>query len=320
MAILDILLLYSPLWWQIIIIVPAVFIVLKCINRIYLHPLGSIPGPLAAKCTSLWLKYHSYIGDECSVIRELHAQYGPIVQVGPRDVDIADGEALWPIYMDKGGFEKADYYTAFDINGHASIFSSLFLAQREQRVKAVLPMFSMGSIKNATDMISQTAEKFVTRLQDAASTGKPVNLLNLTRAFALDAVSVYAFQKDYGCLDENLKDGQEVSVGAGIDMFIADSRFFYLPSFLMQKIQEYRPYFYPDVQGKSSEDAIDNYLRDVVEGAEKDDGSYEGRLLSKGITRDEAVAQCKDVLFAGTDSSGNTLAQLLWYLSRNPDK
>ncbi|KAL9117150.1 MAG: hypothetical protein Q9187_006319 [Circinaria calcarea] len=178
----------------------------------------------------------------------------------------------------------------------------------------------MGSIKNATDMISQTAEKFVTRLQDAASTGKPVNLLHLTRAFALDAVSAYVFQKDYGSLDEESKDGQEVSVGACVDMFISDSRLFYLPRFLTLKIQEYLPYLYPDAKAKSSESGVDNYLRDMVGGAEKDDGSYEGRLLSKDITLDETMAQCKDALFAGTDSTGNTLAQLIWYLSRNPDK
>ena len=47
--------------------------------------------------------------------------------------------------------------------------------------------------------------------------------------------------------------------------------------------------------------------------------SYPARLLSSGATKNETAAQCKDVLFAGTDSTGNNLAFICWNLVANPE-
>ena len=42
------------------------------IHRVIFSPLRYIPGPALCRITSLWTYYHSYIGDECSQIDELH--------------------------------------------------------------------------------------------------------------------------------------------------------------------------------------------------------------------------------------------------------
>jgi hypothetical protein len=295
------------------LVIPLLFIISRSIYRIYFHPLRQLPGPLIARCTSAWLAYHCYVGDECSVIRALHRQYGPILRVSPDDVDIAEGEALWSIYMEKGGFEKPAYYETFDLNGHASIFSSLTLLHRESRVKAVLPIFSASSIRSARKLISECGDKFVARLQAAARTRKPVNLLDLTRSFALDAVSAYVFQQDYGALKETSAD---LSVAPCVDAFISDSQYFYLPTALTSILQRFMPC---DRKTLQSMELVDQYLQMMVNGAEKGSGSYESRLLDRQITESETVVQCKDALFAGTDSTGNVLAHICWFLVRYPE-
>ncbi|MCH1922821.1 cytochrome P450, partial [Shewanella sp. A3A] len=73
-----------------------------CIYRLFFHPLSKVPGPPLAACTSLWLAYHTYVGDECTVVHALHKKHGPVLRVGPNDVDISDGEAVAPIYLDRG--------------------------------------------------------------------------------------------------------------------------------------------------------------------------------------------------------------------------
>jgi hypothetical protein len=83
---------------------------LRCLYRIFLHPITHIPGPLLPKITSLWLHYHAYIGDEASVIHELHKSYGPLLRVAPNHVDIADADAIQAIYVTGGGFPKAGCY------------------------------------------------------------------------------------------------------------------------------------------------------------------------------------------------------------------
>ena len=305
--------------WPAVALVPVIYVLLRCLYRVYLHPLSRVPGPVIAKCTSLWLSYHSYIGDECATIRKLHERYGPVMRVAPNDVDIAEGEALWPIYMEKGGFAKPDYYSTFDLDGHASIFSSLSLPQRETQAKAVLPIFSMASIRSATDLISACGEKFVACLEKAAEKRKPVNLLHLTRAFALDAVSAYVFQQSYGALDE--QDASEnLSVACCVDAFISDSIYFYLPRSLTSTVQLLVEKFRPDQEVKRSIGLVDQYLQGIVKTADKTSGSFESRLLDRQITTTETAAQCKDALFAGTDSTGNVLAHICWFLAKHPDK
>lgn len=100
----------SLLGWA--LVAAIVYATVTMIYRIALHPLSRVPGPFIARSTSLWLAYHGFVGDECRVIRRLHEQYGPVVRTSPNDVDLADGEALWKIYMDKGGFDKPDYYVS----------------------------------------------------------------------------------------------------------------------------------------------------------------------------------------------------------------
>jgi hypothetical protein len=45
------------------------------------------------------------------------------VSIAPKDVHISDEEALWPIYMEKGGFVKSQYYNIFDIDVYATVFA-----------------------------------------------------------------------------------------------------------------------------------------------------------------------------------------------------
>ena len=175
------------------------------IHRAYLSPLRHIPGPLICRLTSLWTYYHSYIGDACTLIDELHKNYGPVIRIAPNEVCISDGAALAPIYSEKGGFLKAPCYTNFDIEGHATIFSALDPLHRAVRSKAVLPMFSMGSVRGGTEVIEGCVDRFIERMKDEAKksreakveTGqsKPFNMLNLSRSLALDAVSSYVKSK-----------------------------------------------------------------------------------------------------------------------------
>lgn len=109
------------LWLTLICLVAAIFLA-QCLHRQFLHPLSRIPGPRLAACSSLWLAWHTFVGDECTAVFKLHERYGPVLRVGPNDVDIADGDAVDPIYLDRGGFQKTSAYSKFDIDGHTTIF------------------------------------------------------------------------------------------------------------------------------------------------------------------------------------------------------
>lgn len=317
MAILDVALDWfeqQPLMFTAASIV--LLLVAHTIYRIYLHPLAHIPGPLLPKTTSLWLYYRAYVGDEASTIHRLHAQYGPYVRVAPNEVDIADADAVQPIYVAKGGFMKAPCYANFDIDGHKSIFSTTNPEYRAPRAKAVVPMFSTKSLRENRDAIAACVNHMVVRLGEEALTKKPVNVLNLTRALAVDAVSTHLFQENYNGVSER---GPTLSVSAFVDAFVAVGRFFYLPTTAFVWLEWAIGKWMADRETEESMTLVDKFVGNLVSGTTAKSQTYPGRLMAAGISDAEVAAQCKDLLFAGTDSTGMNLATVIRGLVMHPE-
>ncbi len=303
-----------------ILLTPILFLLLRSIYRIFFHPLSRIPGPWLSACTSTWLNYHAWIGDECTAVHKLHLKYGSIVRTGPNDVDFADGEALNTIYVEKGGFRKASFYANFDIDGHKSIFSHVDPSQRAPRAKAVLPLFSTGSLRAGSKTIYGCVDRMVVRMKEEAKTGKQVNILNLTRSLAMDAVTAYLFDDSYGGLEET--DG-EMSASGMVNAFVAVGRLLYLPNWMFQLLEQIHEKILPDHEVKTSISKVDSFIAAVVDRSrteEKLKGNYPARLMENGISASEARAQCKDLMFAGTDSTGMNLATICFMLAKHPDK
>ncbi|TIC99868.1 putative sterigmatocystin biosynthesis P450 monooxygenase STCB [Colletotrichum higginsianum] len=218
------------------LVAPLAVLCSYLIFNVFFHPLRKVPGPWVAAASPLWLWYHSYIGNETTSIEQLHSVYGPVVRIAPNDIDVSDGAALAPIYSEKGGFLKAPCYSNFDFDGHPTIFSALDPAHRAIRAKAVVSMFSPASIRKEGDAVLQSCVKrLVAHIKGEASTGRPVNMLNMGRCLALDAVTEYLLGKSYGGIAEleacrSNNDRARLSASEFVDTFVAVGRFFLLPN------------------------------------------------------------------------------------------
>ncbi|KAK3114716.1 hypothetical protein LTR53_006670 [Teratosphaeriaceae sp. CCFEE 6253] len=305
----------------IVLTVTAGLVVALLSYRAWFDGLRTIPGPHLCRLSSLWTYYHSYIGDECSKIDDLHKRYGPVVRIGPHEVSISDGTALAKIYAERGGFMKAPCYSNFDIEGHATIFSTRDSAHRSVRSKAVVPVFSMTNIRAGHEVIEACVTDFVDRLsQDAARSrakgkAEAINVLNLTRSLALDAVSSYLFGATFGGISET---GERMSASSFVDTLVAVGRFFFLPNWMFLSLEMARERFWSDQEGSESAQKIDDFVSPLVNGQRTDAPTYQSRLLKAGISAHETEVQCKDLMFAGTDSTGTNLATLLWHLAKQP--
>lgn len=296
------------------------------VHRAFFDGLRGVPGPFICRLTSLWTYYHSYIGDECSQINELHKTYGPVIRVAPNEVSISDGAALAPIYIDKGGFLKAPCYTNFDIEGHSTIFSTRDPAHRAVRSKAVVPLFSMTSIRSGQDTIEDCVARVMDRMKQEADESrkagkesgqpKPVNVLNLARSLAVDAVSSYLFGTAFGGVSEKT---DKMSANAYVDTLVAVGRFFFLPNWIFLALEMTRAKLWPDKEEDESTHVVDNFVEPLVRETEESEKTYQGRLLKAGITKHEIEVQCKDLVFAGTDSTGTNFGTICWNLAKRPD-
>jgi len=299
------------------LVIWTALLLLACIYQVTLHPLSHIPGPLLPKLTSLWLYYHAYIGDEATAIHVAHARYGPIVRVSPVEVDISDSDAIAPIYVAKGGFSKAPCYANFDIDGHKTIFSTIDVEYRSPRAKAVVPMFSTKNIRDNYAALYGCVDRMVERMGEEARTGRPVNVLNLARSLAVDAVSTHLFQQNY---DGTSEKGKRLSVSAFVDAFVAVGRFFYLPTAAFVWLEWATEKCFPNEHTHNSMEIVDKFVSNLVDTTPAGAENYPGRLMTLGLDRSEVKAQCKDLIFAGTDSTDMNIATICRHLALNPDK
>lgn len=314
----DLLLLETGLTgvWAVVILVFALYQLGLVVYRAFYHPLAAVPGPFLAKCSPLWQLYHAFRGDECSAIRRLHEKHGSVVRVAPNEVDLSDGAAIAEIYSAKGGFTKAQRYRNFNVDGHPTIFSAIYPAERLNRAKAVSSMFSAASLRESRDVIEACADRFVSRLVQEVEAGGQVDILNLARAYACDVTTLCLFQDDYGALGET---GTSASVNGFMASFVDVGKFFYLPPWLAGVMTWLATTLFQEKSVRTSIKVVESYLAGII-GSKFKTGSFSDRLLRVGVSDSEAMAQSKDLLFAGTHLPGVTIAMLCWFLARNPDK
>lgn len=76
----------------------AILAVLYVLYYRLFSPLGSIPGPVEASLSRLWLVKHSWKGDMHREMLKLHAKFGTLVRTGPNEVSVTDIHAIKEIY------------------------------------------------------------------------------------------------------------------------------------------------------------------------------------------------------------------------------
>lgn len=296
--------------------------------RLLKDPLRHVPGPFIARITPLWLWYISYTGVECRTVAALHEKYGPVVRIAPNEVDVADGTAIYPIYIKNGGFLKSNVYQHYDFEGFPTIFSGREPAQRASRAKAVAPMFATREIVKGRPVAQEVIDDMVMELQrrkaEASGSPRPLDVMNLFRALFLDITTAYLFGESFKGLGR-----EKLSVTAFVDKLFAGTRFHYLPPWLHGRADRLASAFDTDKSDVTRGCAVvDEYIARVVTRsaahAEKkhrtEAKTYQGRLLEVGASREETKSQLLDVVFAGTDPPATTLAKMCWYLRKHPAK
>ncbi|KAL9048680.1 MAG: hypothetical protein Q9206_005907 [Seirophora lacunosa] len=274
-----------------------VLAVAKWTYRLYFHPLAKVPGPFLAKGTSLWQLVHCYLGDECTAVSELHRRYGKVVRIGPNMIDISDGAALESIYVAKGGFSKPSWYHNAYTDGFATIFSSTNLAHRATKAKVVAPLFSNLAIHRDQETLYQSIDRFVQAMKRSKeiSNGLPVDLQGPTRALGLDVLSTYLFRHRSPSIQKQIDEGSMIP---WLDFIVDIGQFFFLPPALYR----YCVFLYLRFRPQRSltinaTKLVHEYTMSLPAGGENKTGTFQGRLLAQGISKEEVAAECKSMIY-----------------------
>lgn len=312
-------------------------------------PFEEIPGPKPIPILGNAWRFFPLVGDMHNIqIIDLHTkfreQYGDIAYFSgihgkrpmvfcynPDDIEkVLRNEGPWPI---RYGMTAFVHYRK---NVRKDVFQDVggvLTSQGEE-------WFNIRSIVNKILMQPRTAEMYVGSMDtiardlidnirhfSKASTDNlmPEDFQNELYKWALESIGVISYNKRFGALKRDLssKDSDEQKyISSVVEMF---ELFFKL---------EVLPSLWPYISTKTWRRAVEllDFLTDVnqrsiaecIRAADPNPNipDHERSVLERLLKKDRkvAVAMTTDMVIAGVDTTGRTMAAALYFLAKNPDK
>lgn len=284
----------------------------------FISPLAKIPGPKLAAITKYHILYKTWAEQRNRYVHELHAQYGPIVRLGPEEISISDPAYVKEIYG--ANFDKSGFYGQFGNYGRLNAFSSLGKAPHIKRRRVTAQLYSKTSVTSEPieALAAERVQEVVKLVRKTLSEeDKPeVEVYEMFHALAMDVVTGLILGREKGT--RLLKAGPSMW-GVINDYRLQSSMWFWTT--LM-------PQFYNWAAGKVRLAAgkraqawnivnCQNALKASDKGAEK--GSVLRKLYDSGIKDLDAFSEVQDHVAAGHETTGATLSFLTWHLSKHPE-
>jgi cytochrome P450 len=129
-------------------------------------------------------------------IKELHAQYGPIVRINPWELHIDDPEYYETIYAPSAPFDKLQVFeNRFGVP--SATFSTSDHAVHRKRRAALSPFFSKSRIQTREPFLQQLIDTISRRLEaENAGQTSPVALNRVFACFTADSILSLAFGEE----------------------------------------------------------------------------------------------------------------------------
>lgn len=167
------------------------------IHRRFFHPLNKFAGPINARLSSLWLPYTLRNRDAFRQIRQLHAEYGQFVRLGPTLLSVTHPDAVPMIYGTKSRCSKASFYDLSlpMISLQTYRDKSLHDARRREWSGA----FSDKALRGYEQRIQVYQQKLIEVFRETK--GQPINVSKWFNYYNFDVMGDLAFAKPFNLLE-----------------------------------------------------------------------------------------------------------------------
>ncbi|RAH67304.1 cytochrome P450 [Aspergillus aculeatinus CBS 121060] len=176
------------------------------VYRLVFHPLARFPGPKLAALTSWYECYYDLVqgGKFLWEIERMHAVYGPIVRITPRELHIDDPYYYDEIYAPSWKRrDKDEEYVKLDA-APGSVFSTTQHELHHRRAAALLPFLSKRSIRGIEPLIREKIDRLCAYLESCIERKKIVNVPSAAMGLTVEIISCYAYGDSYACLDDDV--------------------------------------------------------------------------------------------------------------------
>ncbi|KLU89914.1 cytochrome P450 3A9 [Magnaporthiopsis poae ATCC 64411] len=292
-------------------------------------PLRRIPGPWYAPLTTMHLRYGFSTGEIWKVVERAHTKYGPIVRLGPRQIWIADKDALKDVLL-RVDLPKVAMYSEISRDKHSPGLFGEIRPEPHRRLKKFLsPAFTVNYIDGLEKYFQKTVGDLLQKYEDrirvdplaAKENGIEVDLMDDLHNVALDIMGECSFGKGFGQTNpvtSETEEGVDERVWKDIPRSIFDGlskryQTVYIKKFL-RKLGLDINFDWPAEMITAIDAAIGLHavwLQHLIDEGRKPDS---GKPMS---TRD-IVDQMAEILLAGSETTSGTIACLFLELARNP--
>ena len=153
--------------------------------------------------------------------------------------------------------------------------------------------------------------------------------------WSFESVAEMLFDKRFGCLEPEVNKEAKAFIMAVGDFLHSAIGVGFLPTWFYKiyETQQFKTFFssfdtmyeyaelFIERRIRDLEEQQSNQSRDTSEPSQRDKAGFFEFLLSSGkLTKDDLLASVIDVLFAGVDTTSNTMQWVLYMMAKNPDK
>ncbi|CAO1636368.1 unnamed protein product [Parajaminaea phylloscopi] len=305
--------------------------------------LVQVPGPFLAKFTDLWLARQAMRGNRYEVVHKMHAKYGPMVRIAPNHVSITYPDALQQVYGHSTGTLKSDFYDAFAAPMlPRGLFNTRSRSEHTRKRKLLSHAFAPKSIAAFEPFVRSQIQVLVDRFRELSAAGPDgraeLDMSQWMNYFAFDTIGSLAFGSVFGMtrrgaaeteVDLKQPDGSVVRTSCDAIKIINERGEYsatmgVIPPYL-RPLAAKLPWFSERLKSvkKLSGIALARVNDRVKNGSNRDD------LLAKLVAgtdaqgqpmgKDELVAETLTQLIAGSDTTGNTAAALIYHVGQHPE-
>lgn len=303
----------------------------------YRPGLSCVPGPPLAKWTKLWRLYDVYNGQSHQTAIRLHKKHGPLVRIAPNTISVGDPTAIKTIYGLTGAFTKSAFYPIQSISWNKkpqmNLFSTRDTVYHREQKKKVAHAYSLTSLLGSEEAMDSCTELFTSRLDEWATTNKPIDLGAWLQYYAFDVVGEVTFAQKLGFLE----------TGADVDGMMETIEGILFYAALCGQVPEMHPFLLGNplfpylIPAMESWNAVLTFTLKAINSRTtiQRDGELElngdgGRdFLSKWAAvkkRDPLKMSTRDVIthlstnvFAGSDTTAIALRAIVYFLIKHPE-
>ncbi|KIW99563.1 uncharacterized protein Z518_11302 [Rhinocladiella mackenziei CBS 650.93] len=303
------------------------------------HPLAGVPGPFTWKISNQPLTVSIMRGNRAQTLMALHRQYGPVLRVGPNEVSFADPGVYRQIYSTRATAKDDRFYSNGRFRNHDNIFSmrqewrlSKNKAEHSARRKILNLVFSQQKLLENQDFVVERSRALVRRISEASQIngryGTPTAaIFELLGLFSVEVICKFTFGFEFE--DDTMKAG--LAFLRGMENSAArlplNANFPFLDSCGIGKRL-------PGAIGAAYRgfEVWENMNRELLvefQRRSRDEAKAQGQNLfaiplldatdqyqGRQLTTSEVEEEIMGITFAGSGTTSNTLAFLIYALSR----